>query len=114
YSNAAQRLREWRQEGRCVVLITNAPRTAEAVDQQLGRLGLPRDCWDAIATSGEAGIEALNARGKPVGVVGTAADREILESRGVEIAEGDDFTNLACTGLEARRTHVGDYSDVLH
>jgi len=109
YPKAAQRLREWRQQGRCVVLVTNAPRTAEAVDQQLGRLGLPRDCWDAIATSGEAGIEALNALGKPVGFVGTAADREILESRGVEIAEGDDFTDLACTGLEEARPHVDDY-----
>ena len=44
-----------------MTLITNAPRTADAVEAQLARLGLPRDCWDSIATSGEAGIEALNA-----------------------------------------------------
>jgi len=42
YPGAADRLEQWRQEGRCVVLITNAPRTAEAVEQQLLRLGLPR------------------------------------------------------------------------
>ena len=109
YPNAAGRLRQWRDEGRCVVLITNAPRTAEAVEQQLKRLGLPRECWDAIATSGEAGIEALNALGRPVGFVGTAGDREILEGRGVEIAEDDKFTDLACTGLEEARPHVDDY-----
>src|SRR6266581_4278664 len=85
YPGAAERLRQWRSEGRCVVLITNAPRTAEAVAAQLKRIGLPRDAWDAVATSGEAGIEALNALGKPVGFVGTADDREILEGRGVRI-----------------------------
>ena len=86
----------------CVVLITNAPRTAEAVEQQLVRIGLPRECWDAIATSGEAGIDALEALHKPVGFIGTAGDREILEGRGVRLAEDDAFTELACTGLEER------------
>ena len=109
YPHSAERLREWRDQGRCVGLITNAPRTAEAVEQQLGRIGLPRECWDFIATSGEAGIEALNALGRPVGFLGTAGDRAILEGRGVEIAENDDFTDLACTGLEEARPDVVDY-----
>ena len=110
YPSAAERLRQWREEGRCVILITNAPRTAEAVEQQLLRIGLPRGCWDAIATSGEAGIEALNALGSPVGFVGTAADRAILEGRGVRFAQDEeDFTDLACTGLEEARPDVGQY-----
>ena len=89
YPGAAERLRQWRREGRFVLLITNAPRTADAVEQQLGRIGLPRDAWDAVATSGEAGIEALNALARPVGFVGTAEDRAILEGRGVVITDGD-------------------------
>jgi HAD superfamily hydrolase (TIGR01459 family) len=109
YPGAAERLRQWREDGRCVILITNAPRTADAVEQQLVLLGLPRDCWDAIATSGEAGIEALNAVGRPVGFVGTADDREVLEGRGVAIANTQDFDDLACTGLEEARPHVEDY-----
>src|SRR5205814_7198590 len=71
YPGAAERLRQWRDEGRFVVLITNAPRTADAVERQLARLGLPREAYDAVATSGEAGIEALNALGNSVGFVGT-------------------------------------------
>ncbi len=67
YPGAAMRLLQWRGEGRFVVLITNAPRTAEAVEQQLERIGLPGDAWDGIATSGEAGIAALKLLGKPVG-----------------------------------------------
>ena len=72
YAGAEERLRQWRQQGRCVILITNAPRTADAVEQQLARIGLPSDAYDFVATSGEAGIEALNALGRPVGFVGTA------------------------------------------
>lgn len=109
YPGAAERLRQWRGEGRTVVLITNAPRTADAVEQQLGRIGLPRDCWDAISTSGEAGIEALLELGEPVGFIGTAGDREILEGRGVRIAAEDGFTDLACTGLDERRAEARSY-----
>jgi HAD superfamily hydrolase (TIGR01459 family) len=106
---AAERLRQWREQGRCVTLLTNAPRTAEAVEQQLARIGLPRDAYDFVATSGEAGIEALAALGKPVGFIGTAGDREILEGRGVVIAADEDFTDLACTGLDEARRHAQDY-----
>jgi len=104
YAGAADRLRQWRGEGRCVILLTNAPRTQEAVEQQLIRIGLPHDCWDAIATSGEAGIEALNAVGYPIGFIGTAGDRQVLEGRGVRIADGDDFSELACTGIREDRS----------
>ena len=109
YPGAADRLRQWRADGRFVILITNAPRTADSVEAQLQRIGLPRDAWDGIATSGEAGIEALNALGQPVGFVGTVADRAILEGRGVEIADDENFTDLACTGLEAARPDVAEY-----
>lgn len=109
YPGAADRLQQWRGEGRTVVLITNAPRTAEAVEQQLLRLGLPRGAWDGVATSGEAGIAALKASGRPVGFIGTRSDREILEGRDVEIASRDEFTELACTGLDDERNHVEDY-----
>jgi HAD superfamily hydrolase (TIGR01459 family) len=109
YPGAEQRLRQWRGEGRCVALITNAPRTAEAVDQQLARIGLPGDAYDFVATSGEAGIEALNALDEPVGFVGTPGDRMILEEKGVRIAKGEDFTDLACTGIMEGRPDAECY-----
>ena len=113
YPGAADRLHQWRGEGRTIILITNAPRTAEAVEQQLSRIGLPRDAWDGIATSGEAGIAALKELGRPVGFLGTAADRTILESRQVPIDDGADFTDLACTGLDERRGDPEDYAGEL-
>ena len=113
YPGAAERVQQWRRDGRTVILITNAPRTAEAVEQQLGRIGLPRDAWDGIATSGEAGISALKELGKPVGFLGTREDRAILESRGVAIAPNGRFTDLACTGLDEQRRHEEDYAGEL-
>ena len=109
YPGAADRLHQWRDEGRTVILLTNAPRTAEAVEAQLQRLGLAPDAWDYVATSGEAGIAALLAVGAPVGFLGTRGDREILEGRGVPIASDGDFRHLACTGLDEERSNVEGY-----
>lgn len=108
YPGAADRLLKWTGEGRRIILITNAPRTAEAVEQQLARIGLPRGAWHGIATSGEAGIAALGALGE-VGFIGSPSDRAILESRGIHITDSDDFTDLACTGLDGVRMDVAQY-----
>ncbi len=109
YPGAAERLCRWRSDGRKVVLLSNAPRNVEVIEEQLQRIGVPRQCWDAVMTSGEAGIAALKELGRPVGFLGTASDRSVLERKGVEIANGEEFTDLACTGLDERRRSVDDY-----
>ena len=112
YPGAAERLKTWRDEGRRVILITNAPRTADAVEHQLTRIGLPRNCWDGITTSGEAGIAALEELDQPIGFLGTREDRAILESRGIRLSAAN-FTELACTGLDERGHNLADYEDQL-
>lgn len=109
YPGAAERLLEWRAQGRCVGLITNAPRTAQSVGEQLEQLGLARDAYDFIATSGEAGIAALTRLDRPVGFLGTPDDRAILEGRGVRIADDGEFDALACTGTELGRPDPEQY-----
>jgi HAD superfamily hydrolase (TIGR01459 family) len=109
YAGAEARLRRWRAERRTIILITNAPRTAEAVAEQLQHLGLDSALWDAIATSGDAGIERLKLCPNPVGFIGTRGDRAILEGGGVRIAEDDDFDDLACAGLDETRRTAADY-----
>lgn len=109
YPGAAARLLRWRREGRFVVLITNAPRTAEFVERQVAELGLPRDCWDAITTGGEAGVNALSQLDEPVGFLGTGLDRSVLEGRRIRIAEDGRFRHLACTGLSPDRPAVEQY-----
>ena len=110
YPGAAERVARWHTDGRRIIFITNAPRTADAVARQLDRLGLPR-LWEGIATSGEAGIACLKEAERPVGFIGTASDQADLESRGVRIATGDDFSELACAGLDERRRQVADYEE---
>jgi HAD superfamily hydrolase (TIGR01459 family) len=113
YPGAAERLSQWRGQGRFVMLLTNAPRTAAAVERQLAGIGLPRIAYDCVVTSGEAGIEALRALGRPVGFIGTRGDREILEERSVVIAQGKDFADLACTGIAEGETRAEDYRSQL-
>lgn len=112
YPGAAERLLQWRKQGRIVILITNAPRTADAVQTQLQRIGLPEAAWNGIATSGEAGIAALLDLGEPVGFMGTPSDRAILQGRGVRIS-ADSFADLACTGLDGERCDPAQYLDEL-
>lgn len=113
FPGAAHRLRGWREEGRFVLLLTNAPRPREAVERHLERLRLPRNCWDSVVSGGEAGIDALARTAAPVGFVGTAADREILEAKGLTISRDEHFRDLACTGVEEDRPQVSDYSEDL-
>jgi HAD superfamily hydrolase (TIGR01459 family) len=110
YPGADNRLLSWRKEGRFVVLITNAPRPAASVERSLVRLGLAPEAWNAIASSGEAGIAALAALGRPVGFLGTAPDHADFEGRGIRIAEDENWTDLICTGFEEHRWEIEDYA----
>lgn len=105
---AAERLLRFKGEGRSVVLITNAPRPADRVQADLERLGLPRGAYDDITSSGEAGIAALNRQARPVGFLGTDADRSDLEAHGVAIVS-EGFEELACTGLDEGRADPAEY-----
>jgi HAD superfamily hydrolase (TIGR01459 family) len=105
---ARERLLEWRGEGREVVLVTNAPRPAETVRRHLDWLGLPREAYSAITSSGAAGIAALTDPPRPVGFLGTSEDRDDLVAGGVRLVP-EGFTELACTGLDEWRDDLDSY-----
>ncbi|GAA4040432.1 TIGR01459 family HAD-type hydrolase [Sphingomonas rosea] len=102
-------LAAWKAQQRVVLFLTNAPRTTDAILQQLEKLGLDDDLYDGIVTAGEAGVAAL--AGRPVGFCGTEEDRADLERRGLVIVE-TDFAELACAGLAPGET-LEDYADRL-
>ena len=56
---AVDALREFKSGGGKVVLLTNAPRPRADVEGQLGQIGVPRDCWDTIASSGDSARAAM-------------------------------------------------------
>lgn len=62
---AVAALQAFRAQGGKVCLMTNAPRPNQYVVAQLDRMGVPRDAWDLVVSSGDAAQDAMFA-----GVVG--------------------------------------------
>lgn len=58
-------LRTLRAGGRKVVLLTNIPRPTATVRSRIESIGVPPDCYDAMVTSGDATIRALNTGDDP-------------------------------------------------
>ncbi|MFD2173327.1 TIGR01459 family HAD-type hydrolase [Rhodobacter lacus] len=73
---AVEALTTFRARGGKVVLITNAPRPARFVGEQLDRMGVPRAAWDLIVTSGDAAQDAMfaGAVGRKVWHLGPSKD----------------------------------------
>ena len=57
--DAVAALRAYRAQGGVVVLVTNSPRPWDSVAGQIASMGVPRDAWDAIATSGDSARAAM-------------------------------------------------------
>ncbi|PZX16582.1 HAD superfamily hydrolase (TIGR01459 family) [Palleronia aestuarii] len=56
---AVEALTRFKEGGGSVVLLTNAPRPRASVAEQIAAMGVPEDCWDTIATSGDAARLAM-------------------------------------------------------
>ena len=59
FPQAVAALQAYRAGGGKVVLLTNAPRPKPSVVAQLHAMGVPRDAWDEVVTSGDATQFAL-------------------------------------------------------
>ncbi|TNC50136.1 HAD family hydrolase [Rubellimicrobium rubrum] len=81
FPEAVAAMTAYRERGGKVILVTNAPRPRASVEAQIERLGIPRESWDAIATSGDAGRVALfqGAVGNLIWFMGEERDRVFLE-----------------------------------
>jgi HAD superfamily hydrolase (TIGR01459 family) len=81
FPEAVAAMQAFRAKGGLVVFVTNAPRPRAHVEAQIEGLGIPRDSWDAIATSGDAARVALyqGAVGSRIWFMGEPRDRVFLE-----------------------------------
>lgn len=103
---AVAALRRFRAGGGAVALVTNAPRPARDIALQLLRLGVPRDCYDVIASSGDAAQDALASGmfGRRVYHIGPEKDRGFFvdeEGEPLDIARVslEEAEGIVCTGL---------------
>lgn len=85
---AVAALQGFRAQGGAVLLLTNAPRPKANVEAQLHRMGVPRDVWDEIATSGDAAQFALvsGAVGRKVYFIGADKDEPFFADFAPDIA----------------------------
>ena len=83
-----------------VVLLSNAPRPGSVIVGQLDRLGVPREAYDAIVTSGDLARRMVAERvGVPVLHLGPERDRPLFEGLDVAFADVSGCGVVVCTGL---------------
>ena len=93
-------LEHWRRERGPAILISNSPRPSPEVAGQLEALGVPRDAWSALVTSGDATRALLAARAPgPAWRIGPERDEVLYEGLGLVFSSPEDAAFIACTGL---------------
>jgi HAD superfamily hydrolase (TIGR01459 family) len=108
-------LREFRRSRGPVLILTNAPRPNAVIPPQLDRIGLAREAYDAVVTSGDATRAAIESM-LPGSAYKLGPDKDEMLYKGLDIRfaplEESDF--IVCTGLvdDARET-PDDYGELL-
>jgi HAD superfamily hydrolase (TIGR01459 family) len=100
FAEAGDALTRFRAGGGTVILITNAPRPGAAVAKILDGLGVPRNAYDAITSSGDVtrGIVAAR-RAQRVFHIGPPRDRPIFADLDVTFAPVETADYAICSGL---------------
>jgi HAD superfamily hydrolase (TIGR01459 family) len=97
---AHEALSKFRAKGGAVVLITNAPRPAAEVKQQLDRMGVPQHAYDSIVTSGDLTRAMVAARaGQTVFHIGPKRDLPLFAGLDVPFVPNETADYIVCTGL---------------
>ncbi|MBX3596045.1 MAG: TIGR01459 family HAD-type hydrolase [Rhizobiaceae bacterium] len=99
FPQAVAALTEARRSGLTVVLVTNAPRPRSAVEGQLAGLGVSRESWDRIVTSGDVTRDLIQSGPRRVFHLGPDRDLEIYDELNVELVEEFEANAVVCTGL---------------
>jgi HAD superfamily hydrolase (TIGR01459 family) len=115
FANAVEACRLFRESGGIIVLISNAPRPRETVAEQLLQVGVPADCYDGIATSGDVTRSLIAGyAGHAVYHLGPERDLPIFDDMGVRLAGVDEAAAVICSGLWNDETETpDDYGDLL-
>jgi HAD superfamily hydrolase (TIGR01459 family) len=104
YAEAIAAIRRFRAERGPAVLLSNAPRLADGVEEQFLRLGIPLDFYDGIVTSGSVARDDLIRRIGEGGelrlyYLGPARDNPVFHGLNIAFVEPDEADIVFCTGL---------------
>jgi HAD superfamily hydrolase (TIGR01459 family) len=112
---ACNALMRFRAAGGAAILITNAPRSGEAVARILDRLGVPRAAYDAITSSGHVTRGVVGSRrGETLFHLGPQRDLSIFTGLEVTFASLESADYVVCSGLFDDTTETPEsYRDML-
>jgi HAD superfamily hydrolase (TIGR01459 family) len=115
FAEACEALKRFRQRGGTAILITNAPRPDAAVVRILDRLGVSRESYDAIVSSGDVTRSIVAARlTESVFHLGPPRDLPIFEGLKVRFAPVESADYVVCSGLfDDTKETPASYRDML-
>ncbi|WP_322099406.1 TIGR01459 family HAD-type hydrolase [Haematospirillum jordaniae] len=121
YPHSAETLRQLRATGARVMFLSNAPRRASALIAQMETMGIPRDLYDDILSSGDAVHHALLTRKDPAFAalgnacfhLGPERDLTIYEETGVVLTDLDHATFIMNTGPVSLDDNADHYRAIL-
>ena len=113
FAAACAALARFRAERGPVILISNSPRPHGPVIEQLDGLGVPREAWSRIVTSGDATRVLLAERAPgPAWKVGPDRDDALYAGLGVQFSDLEHARFISVTGpYDDETDEPGDYRD---
>lgn len=99
FPEASTALRDARENGLTVVLITNSPRPNKGVMLQLDSLGVLREAYDRIITSGDVTRKLIAEGPRKIFFIGAERDVALFEGLDVTRVEEDEAEVIVCTGF---------------
>ena len=120
---AVKALEDFRDGGRIVLLLTNSPRPKASVEIQLDEIGVARDLYHEVATSGDSARSALASGyfGTEIFHIGPERDAPFFASNDIpDLAKItrvplDRAQSIVCTGLFDDQTETPeDYAVIFH
>jgi len=107
-------LRAARERGVFVVLLTNSPRPRQGVVAQLDALGVSREAYDVVVTSGDATRAMIAEAPAPIFHIGAARDLDLFAGLDLCFGTAEDAATVVATGLvEDERETPADYAALL-
>lgn len=105
----------FRRSGGTVVLLTNAPRPAPAIESQLAALKVTREAYDAVLTSGDLTLSLIaRHREDPICHLGPDRDRGLFEGQHLTMTDLAACRVIVCSGLyDDERETADDYLERL-
>jgi HAD superfamily hydrolase (TIGR01459 family) len=115
FADACTACANFRSAGGLVVLVSNSPRPHDSVAAQLDGIGVPRDAWDAIVTSGDVARTLIAGyAGRPVYHIGPQRDLTTFSGLDIKRVLPEAAEVVVCTGLfDDERETPDDYAETL-